>query len=91
MREYQVAENRTHPHMSMHGASGFVVTGYVLPHAYAVVKAPAASRDSEAPAAAAAGSSGVESSSSSAGTASSGSSGGAAGGAAASSSSPASE
>lgn len=26
-REYQVLPMRTHPHMSMHGASGFILSG----------------------------------------------------------------
>jgi hypothetical protein len=36
MREYQVAPLRTHPHMIMHAASGFIVTGYALENPYTV-------------------------------------------------------
>lgn len=36
-REYQVLPKRTHPLMSMHGASGFLLTGNAVVHDYMVV------------------------------------------------------
>jgi tRNA (adenine-N(1)-)-methyltransferase non-catalytic subunit len=59
-RELQVLPLRTHPHMSMHGASGFVLSGTALAHPWSVVhmalRAPqrrAAAKRGQPPAAAA--------------------------------------
>ena len=38
-REYQVLPQRTHPTMSMHGASGFVLAGVIAGHKYSAVQA----------------------------------------------------